>query len=208
MVVSHIRKKDPLDDDKSSIVSHCAAWRHRASRKLSGSGWHHSAQILLTKVKLWPFRCWPPRVGSSTMTTNSKTHCTMQVYKHTNFHSHYCKQCNAKTLYIDLSDIVRVTAVLYHSHECKTVPQTDITTSANEQQWRKEAWLTCVWSVSINVLAEVEEKLGVVGWQLQLFAVLPEERVSISFNPGHLFPSCVVTAVLEHRVGITHLGAM
>lgn len=208
MMVSHIRKRDPLDDDKSGIVSHCVAWRHRVSRKLSGSGWHHSAQILLTKVKLWPFRCWPPRVGSSTMTTNSKTYCTMQVYKRTNFHSHYCKQCNAKTLYIDSGDIVRVTAAFHYLHKSKTVRQTDITASADEKQWRKEAWLTCVWSVSVNVLAEVEEKLGVVEWQLQLFAVLPEETVSISFNPGHLLSSCVVTAVSEHRVGITHLGAM
>lgn len=37
------------------------------------------------------------------------------------------------------------------------------------------AELTCIRSVSINVLVEVQEELGVVEWQLQLFAVLPEE---------------------------------
>lgn len=69
----------------------------------------------------------------------------------------------------------------------QTVQQTYITTSANVSSEKDARWLTCIWSVPINVLAEVEEKLGVVEWQLQLFAVLPEETVSISFNLSPLF---------------------
>lgn len=50
-----------------------------------------------------------------------------------------------------------------------------------------DAWLTRIRSVSINILAEVEQKLGAVEWQLQLLAVLPEEAVLISINLRPLF---------------------
>lgn len=53
----------------------------------------------------------------------------------------------------------------------------------------KDEWLTCIWSAVVNVLTEVEEKLCVVEWQLQLLAVLPGGTVSIHTSISPLFAS-------------------
>lgn len=46
--------------------------------------------------------------------------------------------------------------------------------------------LTCIWSVSIDVEAKVEEELRVVEGNLQLLAVLPKNKTKafVSFNGG------------------------
>lgn len=112
---------------------------------------------------------------------------TTHVYIRTNFYSLHCPHSDA-TLYIDLGDI----NVGQRYHNTQEYKQCSTMTSPPEQMCRvitveKDAWLTCIWSIPIKILAEVEGKLGVVEWQLQVFAVIPEGTVLISFNLSPAF---------------------
>lgn len=64
--------------------------------------------------------------------------------------------------------------------------------------------LTCIWSVSIDVEAKVQEELRVVEGHLQLLAVLPKNKSLYQFQ-WRLGPDHFVTGGNAAR---THLGAM
>lgn len=138
---------------------------------------------LRTKVMLWPSNVDHCDIKVSLWLTVKHT---MHTHQHSN--SHYCTQSKATFciwIYVLISGFIILiwiqTESLYHNL-CRCV------------KWDNSeyAWLTCIWGVPINVLAEVEDKLGVVEWQLQLFAVSPEGTVLISFNITPLFSTVTV----------------
>lgn len=79
--------------------------------------------------------------------------------------------------------------------------------AADKRKWRLKTnarhLLTCIWSVSIDVEAKVEEELRVVEGHLQLLAILPKNKSLYQFqwwHPDHLFTG--------GNAARTHLGAM
>lgn len=92
MVESHTSGNDPLDDDKSSTMSHCVPWQHQASRKLRGSSWHQSAW---TALIYWPKSCSDLQMMIIVISERKSppwltVKHAMHVNIHTNFHPHYC----------------------------------------------------------------------------------------------------------------------